>query len=218
MIETFINTVPLESNKEYIIFDVGSRDCEQSIEFYKAFPNAKIYAFECNPNTLPICRKNIENYRDRITLIEGAVADYDGEITFYPIDQQRTITSWTDGNPGASSLFKSNGAYTVETYVQNEIRTNCHRLDTLMKQYNIPRVDVIWMDLQGAELMALKGLGEFLKTVQYIHTEACHVPIYSGQALFNDIHQFLTANGMKIKNNISLSGWFEDIIYENQNM
>lgn len=218
MIETFINTVPLDSNKEYIIFDVGSRDCEQSIEFYKAFPNAKIYAFECNPNTLPICKRNIENYHDRITLIEGAVADYDGEITFYPIDQQRTVTSWKDGNPGASSLFKSNGAYTAETYVQNEIRTNCHRLDSVMKRYDIPRVDVIWMDLQGAELMALKGLGEHLKTVQYIHTEACHIPIYSGQAIFNDIHHFLIANNMKIKNNISLSGWFEDVIYENKNM
>lgn len=33
-------------NKNYIIFDIGSRDCIQSIEFYKKFPNAKIYVIQ----------------------------------------------------------------------------------------------------------------------------------------------------------------------------
>ena len=51
MIEKFINYIN-DKNKAYVIFDIGSRDCQQSIEFYNPFPNAKIYAFECNPNTL----------------------------------------------------------------------------------------------------------------------------------------------------------------------
>jgi len=147
-------------HEPYTIFDIGSRDCEQSIEFYNTFPNSKIYSFECNPNTLDLCRKNTSNYKDRITLVEGAVTDYDGEITFYPIDQQKTITTWKDGNPGASSIFRSNGTYDAEHYVQYKIKTNCHRLDTVMRTYNIDKVDIIWMDLQGAELLALKSLGE----------------------------------------------------------
>jgi FkbM family methyltransferase len=147
MIENFLKYIS-DKTKEYIIFDVGSRDCQQSIEFYNNFPNAKIYAFECNPNTIPICKSNIEKYTDRITLIEGAVCDYDGKITFYPINQEKTVTTWSDGNPGASSLFKSNGTYNVvETYVQDEIVTDCHRLDTVMKNHGIPMVDIIWMDL-----------------------------------------------------------------------
>jgi len=56
MIETFVKYI---NNKDdiFVIFDVGSRDCFQSIEFYNTFPNAKIYAFECNPNTLDQCKK-----------------------------------------------------------------------------------------------------------------------------------------------------------------
>ena len=88
MIENFIKHIE-NKNEKFIIFDIGSRDCFQSIEFYNAFPNSKIYAFECNPNTLDICKKNIEPYSDRITLIEGAVCDYDGNITFYPINQKK---------------------------------------------------------------------------------------------------------------------------------
>lgn len=203
-----------DKNKNYIIFDIGSRDCLQSIEFYHLFPNAKIYAFECNPNTLNLCKKNIKNYSDRITLIEGAVCDYDGEITFYPINQTKTITTWEDGNPGASSIYKSNGTYVHEKYVQDEIMTNCHRLDTIMDKYNISNVDIIWMDLQGAELLALKGLDNHLKNVKYIHTEVSYKEIYSGQVMFEELNNYILSYGFNIVNNLSFQGWQEDVIYE----
>ena len=215
MVDNFTSYIP-DKMKDYVIFDIGSRDCAQSIEFYNKFPNAKIYAFECNPNTIDICRKNIENYKDRITLIEGAVCDYDGEITFYPINQKETITTWVDGNPGASSLFKSNGTYTMEHYVQDEIKTNCHRLDSIMKINNILKVDIIWMDLQGAELLALKSLGEYFKSVKYINTEVSYKEMYSGQVMFNELNNFIISNDFSIKNHLSMYEWQwqEDVIYE----
>lgn len=216
MINNFIINIP-NKTKEYIIFDIGARDCIQSIEFYKHFPNAKIYAFECNPNTLDICKQNIENYKDRITLIEGAVCNYDGEIIFYPINQQQTITSWKDGNPGASSLFKSNGKYTIEHYVQDEIITNCHRLDSIMIKYNIPHVDIIWMDLQGAELLAMNGLGKYLQNTKYIYTEVSHKEIYNNQCMFTEFNDFMKINNFSIKNKISMLGWQEDALYINNN-
>jgi len=212
MIEKFI-TYLNDKNKPYVIFDIGSRDCKQSIEFYKTFPNAKIYAFECNPNTLNLCEENIIPYQDRITLIKGAVCDYDGSITFYPINQEKTITTWQDGNPGASSLFKSNGTYTHETYVQDEIITNCHRLDTIMNEHNIPCVDIIWMDLQGAELLALKGLGNKLSSVEYVYTEVSHKEMYTDQSLFPEINDYLTIFfPFKILNSSDIV----DVIYENK--
>jgi len=214
MIENFLNYIP-DKTISYVIFDIGSRDCVQSIEFYNKFPNAKIYAFECNPNTIHICKNNINNL-DRIKLIEGAVCDYDGEITFYPINQTKTITTWTDGNPGASSLFKSNGTYDAEHYVQDEIVTNCHRLDTLIKSDICEKPDIIWMDLQGAELLALKGLGDYLKGVKYIHTEISHREMYTNQVLFNELNDFMVSNDFIIKNNLTMWGWQEDVIYEHK--
>jgi FkbM family methyltransferase len=212
MISNFNKYIP-DKTEPYVIFDIGSRDCMQSIEFYNAYPNAKIYAFECNPNTIHICKSNIKNYRDRITLIEGAVADYDGNITFYPINKEKTITTWKDGNQGASSLFVANGTYPAEKYVQDEVVVNCHRLDTVMAKYNIPMVDIIWMDLQGAELLALKGLGTHLNDVQYIHVEVSHRAIYTGQVVFNELHPFILQNQFELKNKLSYKGFQEDAIY-----
>lgn len=213
MIEGLLKDINLDKTKEYVIFDIGSRDCMQSIEFYNEFPNSKIYAFECNPNTLEICRNNIKNYTDRITLIEGAVSDYDGDIDFYPIDQKNTITSWQDGNPGASSLFVNNGTYEHERYVQYKIKTKCHRLDTIMFKNGIPRVDLIWMDLQGAELIALKGLGHYIDTVKCIYTEVSHKEIYTGQVMYNELHCFMISKKFILSNKLSMHGWQEDALY-----
>ena len=66
-------------NEKLIICDIGSYNCDRSIEFYKYFPNSKIYV-ECMPNTLDICKKNIEPFSDRITLIEGILSDYYDDI------------------------------------------------------------------------------------------------------------------------------------------
>ena len=219
MIENFCKFIE-DKAQSYTIFDIGSRDCIQSIEFYHSFPNAKIYAFEANPNTLELCKENIKPYEDRITLVEGAVCDYDGDITFYPINQKETKTTWADGNPGASSIFKSNGEYTIEEYVQDEVTTNCHRLDTVMKTHDIARVDIIWMDLQGAELLALKGMGNKIDEVKYIHTEASYKEMYSGQCMFEKLNNFVVSKKFKVINNISPNGgqWQEDVIYKKEGM
>ena len=85
-----------------------------------------------------------------------------------------------------------------------------------MEKFNIPKVDIIWMDLQGAELLALKGLGEKLKTVKYVYTEVSHKEMYSGQVMFKELNDFMSANGFAIANNPSFDNWQEDVIYVNK--
>jgi FkbM family methyltransferase len=89
-----------------VIFEIGARDCKETIAFNHFFPNSKIYTYECNPNTIEICKKNVTEL-DNVILTEKAVSNQSGEITFYPINQEKTESSWKDGNPGASSIFKA---------------------------------------------------------------------------------------------------------------
>jgi FkbM family methyltransferase len=210
----FLRKDKYEFDNKIVILDIGSRDCIQSIEFTKYFPNSTVYAFECNPNTLELCKKNIEHYKN-IKLIEGAINEYDGKCKFYPINKDKTITTWKDGNPGASSLFLATGDYPHETYIQDEIVVNCHRIDTILKKDNTVRVNLIWMDLQGAELLALKSMGNILNNVDYIFTEVSHKPLYHGQVLFTELHDFLCKNNFTCMTNVNISGWQEDVIYKN---
>lgn len=181
----------LDPNKVNLVLDIGAKDCKESVELAKKYPNALVYAYECNPQTIPLCQENIKEI-ERVKLFTFAVSDTNGTTKFYPINTKETITTHTDGNPGASSLFRASGAYDhIERYVQDEIEVETKRLDSVLDQ----APDVIWMDLQGAELLALKGLGNLLDGVKIIHTEVEMNEMYTGQALFKDIDPYLTSHG-----------------------
>lgn len=197
-----------------VVCDIGSRDGSQALQLARLFPEAEVVAIECNAQTIEACRRKVAR-NPRVKLVEKAINSFTGRCDFYAIDPERTITSWEDGNPGASSLFVANGDYTVETYVQNKVEVECIRLDDLCTQRGIDAIDLIWMDLQGAELLALESAGAFLDKVRYIYTEVSHRPIYKGQCLFEDVEAFLTSRGFRRRTAIDRSRWQQDAIYEN---
>lgn len=194
------------------VFDVGARDCEESRQFTRAFPTARVYAFECNPATLPACRA-VASADPRIVLTEKAVSSSAGTSRFYPIDQQRTVTGVPDGNPGASSLFKATGAYAEEQYVQREIEVGTLRLDDFMREQGVQSVDILWMDVQGAEALVLEGLGARLRDVRWVHMEVEFFEIYRDQALFGDVDPFLTRRGFRLLGFTSYSRYAADALY-----
>lgn len=195
---TFVSQKFKNKNDVKVIFDIGACHALESVEFAKRFKDARIFTFEANPVSYEVCLKNTQDYPS-ITVINQAVNDFDGKCKFYPMDKDKTITTWEDGNQGASSLYKSNGSYDhIEKYVQYEIEVPCTRLDTFCEKNNIDQVDIIWMDLQGAELKALKSLGEMLQTVQIIHTELEMNPMYEGQCLFSDVYDYLKLNNFDL--------------------
>jgi len=178
-----------------VILDIGSCHCLESVEFSKTFKNSKIYAFEANLVSYQECLKNSSGI-ENIKVINTCVNDYDGFCKFFPINPDKTKTTWFDGNRGASSMFKSNGAADhIEKYVQDEVEMQCMRLDTFCNTEKIQKIDAIWMDLQGAELLALKGLGDYLDTVQVIQTELEVNPMYEKQCLFEETNKFLNDKG-----------------------
>jgi len=196
------------------IIEAGACDCADSLVMVTDHPQAHVYAFECNPETIALCRK-VDS--EQITLIEKAVSDIDGELTFYPIDTKLTVTTHKNGNPGASSLFKV-GDYPVEKYVQKEIKVESVRLDTFMAQNNVSEVDLLWLDAQGAELQILRGLGSRLKDVKIIKTEVLFKPQYIGAPLFEEVEEWLDQNGFRFVRFLEKYEWFGDAVFVNKNL
>ena len=71
-----------------IIFEVGARYCLDTLGFNKLLPKARIFAFECNPRTLPVCRTAVKNIKN-ITLIEKAVSDKIGKVKGIPRNKKQ---------------------------------------------------------------------------------------------------------------------------------
>jgi FkbM family methyltransferase len=174
-------TIPIK-----IIVECGSRDCLDAIEMLNYYKPDKIYSFECNPESISVCENNIKEF-SKIELIKKAVTNKNGVVPFYPTDMIKCV----DKNIGASSLLKHKDI----NFIQKEITVDGIRLDTFMNQYNVDKIDLLCMDLQGAEWLALDGLGwKKIKNVSYIILEAEDY-YYNGAVPFRIINHKLSKRG-----------------------
>ena len=181
----FINYISDKISNPKIILEIGSRDAFQSIEFSRIYPKAKIYAFECNPESIKTCIKNTKNYKN-IEVIPYAVFNKNEKMKFYPV--QELI--------GVSSLFKLTKEYSIKhNFTQKEITVDAIRIDTWAKKKGIEKIDLVWIDLQGAEYEAFEGMGKLLSNVQAIYTEVEVKELLIGQKLMKDITRLLDENG-----------------------
>ncbi|MDE2038209.1 MAG: FkbM family methyltransferase [Patescibacteria group bacterium] len=178
------------------IVEIGANKCTESLDFFDSFPDADIYPFECNPDTIPICRDAIKG-KARIHLIEKAASDRDGTIDFFPIDTAHAATIHEDGNTGASSLFLRNddNGVTRERLPQRQVTVGSIALETFMREHELGSIDMLWLDAQGAELMILKGLGPRIGDVKLIQCETEFVEEYSRQPLYPEIRSFMERHG-----------------------
>jgi len=211
-----IANILLNNDIKYI-FEFGSRYGEDTAEFAKKYSNATVYAFECNPNTLDICRKRLFKYKN-VILTEKAITEEDKTVAFFVIDKENTVTTWADGNQGASSLLKVSGKYEVEKYAQKEVTVEGITLNSFMQNNNIPSIDLLWMDIQGAELMALKGLKKKISSVKIIHLEVEFMEIYHSQPLFDEIKNHLINNNFRFVGFSAKGKYSADAIFVNNNV
>ena len=200
-----------------IIVEIGARDCIETLGLRKNFPDAHIYTFECNPDTLPQCRQRVAN-DPNITLIEKAVTDKDGTVSFFKINNQKTRTDREGGNSGASSIFEANTGYVPETYVQDKITVPSITLKTFVNTHHLKYVDIMWLNMQGAELMALRSAGDFLKKVSIINTETEFFPIYKNQPLFKDLRAFMNSQGFRVYTFTAIGKYACDVVFVNKEM
>jgi len=111
-------------------------------------PTGQIYAFEPEPGNHDTLLKNIElNGHDNITATRSAVSDRQGSATMY-------LTSLDSGR---HSLFlhdlPQRGNAAVETTT----------LDLFLEARDWPKIDLIKIDVEGAEVAVLDGMSQSLE-------------------------------------------------------
>ena len=189
LIDTFLNHI-FSIDKDYkpnVIMDIGSRDLGQSLEFNSVFPESKIYAFEPNPEQVKVCDELAIGHSN-IHVEPKAISDENGTLDFYV----------THGNVGASSLLEPINVPFATSQDVTKISVDVIRLDDWMKQYNVDKVDILWLDTQGVELKALKSMGDALKMVKFIHCEAAQQAYYKGHLLKSELEEFLISMGFDL--------------------
>jgi FkbM family methyltransferase len=190
------------------ILDIGSRDACQSLELSDWFPNSKIHCFEPIPETAEWCKKNIKD-RNNIIFYEKAIGSIDGQIKFHKV---------INGNIGASSLYKANDNHHYgKSYVQEEIQIDCIRGDSFLKNNSIEKIDLIWMDVQGAEIEVLKSFNKNLYNIKAVHSEVGLDRVYKNATIKKELINFMEDNDFFVECCLSNDlGIEEDIVFINK--
>ena len=78
---------------------------------------------------------------------------------------------------------------------------NTETIDSFCSIHKIDKIDILKMDIQGAELLALKGAIKLLeeKKIGLIYTETYFRRQYNNQPLFHEISKFLADYGYYIQ-------------------
>lgn len=145
----------------------------------------RVFAFEPNPSAFDILRKNVEanGYKKNVTLVPKAVSDSSGNVQLF-LEK--------DGNTRWSSIYdihESSGHLEVDTIT----------IDDFLTSYE-GDVDFIKLDIEGAELAALRGMTSLVKKGGELKIVAEFRPNLLERAGVppEDYLNFFTDNGFKL--------------------
>jgi len=142
---------------KYIV-EVGARWGYESISLSRRFSNAKIFSFECNPDVISITERNLKWYPN-IRLFKHGLGNEETELPFY---------SCTSGLEGSSSFLERIDKDQTQKLSGNiQIR----KLGNIIKEEDIPYIDILCMDVQGFELNVLQGCEDIISKIHYIIME-----------------------------------------------
>lgn len=143
-----------------VILDIGAHIGLATIYFKSRFPNAHIFAFEPNPEVFKLLEENIwQNGLEGIETYNIAIAGSKGKRKLYIADGE---DSWS-----SNSSFTKGSWSGVEK--QREIEVEARRLADILDQFEV--VDILKMDVEGAEFEILKDIKKRMNKVMQLIVE-----------------------------------------------
>ena len=164
------------------IFDIGANKGEIAERYSQMFPTATIYSFEPVPDVFTTLeRKFHEN--PQIIVHQLAVSEAVGTADIYL--HRYEASGWN------SMLPKLSGSIVPEDV--SAVKVPTITIDVFCDRHNINTIDLLKLDIQGGELLALKGALNMLQkgAIKLIYSEINFCDLYDGQAMFQDIAAYL---------------------------
>ena len=97
-------------------------------------------------------------------------------------------------------------------HVLSRVRLQTVRLDDIRE---IEHMDMLKIDVQGAERMVFQGAEKHLNNAVFVHTEVSFVPLYEDQPTFGDLDQELRARGFLPHAIVDLKRWpIAPVVYD----
>ena len=172
------------------VIHIGAHE-GQEIDEYLAMNVQKMLLIEANPDVYDRLKNKLKNYdSDRIEAINFAISNYDGKASL-------RVTS----SDQSSSLLplKLHSQIYPQITEDKQIEVTCKQLDSLLQEdyFDATQYNLLNIDIQGAEMMALQGAKTTLKHIEAINIEVNYVELYEGCVLVHELDSFLREYGFE---------------------
>jgi FkbM family methyltransferase len=133
--------------------DLGAHIGYYSLKAARAVgPKGQVIAIEPNPETVRQLRDNIQASGAKVIAVEPvACSDSEAELELFAAPR---------ANTGQTSLSRANAQQSGAVHAVYRVRAR--PLDAIIQEAGVSRVDVVKIDVEGAELLVLKGAKQTL--------------------------------------------------------
>jgi FkbM family methyltransferase len=167
---------------------------------------------EGDPNLMSELEKNISKYAGQIAY-QTLLSDIDGEAVDFQIATKGGQSSSMFAPDKLKILFP-------DIKIEKIIPLKTKRFDTFFAEQHLDSklYDFVSVDLQGAEIKALEGMGKILDVIDWICLEINLIKLYAGTPLLHTVDEYLAKKGFKrIETNLKPRQW-GDALYHREKM
>ena len=196
-----------------VILEAGACDAEDTIRFKTIWPKATIYCFEPNADLFKRASANIKSppkcfgvpeNMDNVYIYNKALSDTIGKKVFYDSDFQATSSFFPTNFENIEipesvlSSLKLKSKDDMVRYAERQTIVDAVTIDGWRRENNIPPIDYMWLDVEGAELMALRGAVETLGSVRVLYVEYSLQEFRAGWGLYEELFDYIMSHGFNI--------------------
>ena len=181
------------------ILHIGAHMCEEYGDYIRAgVKNEKIIWVEGNPNLAEKIKKMFSN---RI-IYHAVVSDKDNQEVVFHVSNNGQSSSILD--------FGTHKRHYRNIHYIKHIKQKTKTIKTLYQENKIdPKIaNFVNIDIQGAELLALKGMGDLLNNFDYLYLEVNKEEVYKKCALIGEIDEYVKKFGLyRVDTKMTNCGW-----------
>lgn len=177
------------------ILEAGASGGEDTLEWAAMPEVGTVFAFEPVEASFQTLQQKVKD-NPRIKAFQLALSDKPGETIINISENTRN----PDGLPSSSSILTPTGHLEFHRHItfSKQQRVQVVTIDDWAKENDIRTVDVMWLDMQGAEHLALQGALQMLQTTSVIYTEVSLKPMYANSLLYPELKQLLDQLGFRV--------------------
>ena len=181
----------LPKSKPITFFDIGANIGHFTSSISGEYEIKKAFLVEPVAKLIPVLEKNFTD-KEKFKILNVAISDNVGETDFFINEDFDPVSSLLKINNNSDELKSLN----LKDPTLTKVKTRT--LDHIVEEYQLTDIDLIKIDVQGAEHLVLKSATETLKRTKVVYTEFSFKQIYQDSSTFFDLYKFFYENGFAL--------------------